>query len=48
MNYEFFHIPQGDIHYLARCLLLGLPHQQAKLLSKVKNAKWLAEFFAER
>ncbi|RPA97816.1 hypothetical protein L873DRAFT_1836217 [Choiromyces venosus 120613-1] len=37
-----------DDSSMARYLLLDLPHQQDKLLSKVKNTKWLAEFFAER
>lgn len=45
---ESCHIPHGDVSYLARCLLLDLPHQQDKLLSKVKNTKQLAEFFTER
>lgn len=41
-------IPQEDMDNLARYLLLDLPHQQDKILSKVKNTKQLAEFFTER
>ncbi|RPA95971.1 hypothetical protein L873DRAFT_1696044 [Choiromyces venosus 120613-1] len=48
MDDDSCHIPHGDMSYLARYLLLDLPHQQDKLLSKVKNTKWLAEFFADR
>ncbi|PUU75244.1 hypothetical protein B9Z19DRAFT_1131621 [Tuber borchii] len=47
-DYDDCDIPHGDMSYLARYILLDLPHQQDKLLSKVKNAKWLAEFFADR
>jgi len=41
-------IARRDMDYLARYLLLDLPHQQDKLLSKVKNTKQLAEFFMGR
>ncbi|KAG0641960.1 hypothetical protein HOY80DRAFT_952361 [Tuber brumale] len=41
-------MPQLDMDNLARYLLLDPPHQQDKVRSKVKNTKWLAEFFAER
>ncbi|KAG0638147.1 hypothetical protein HOY80DRAFT_1048643 [Tuber brumale] len=40
-------LPQMDIDLFARYLVLSLPHQQDKLLAKVKNRKQLAEFFIE-
>ncbi|PUU78737.1 hypothetical protein B9Z19DRAFT_1083504 [Tuber borchii] len=43
-----FGIARRDMDYLGRYLLLDLPHQQDKLLSKVKNTKQLAEFFMGR
>ena len=41
-------IPQIDMDYLARYLLLDSPAQQDKLLSKVKDTKQLAKYFADR
>ena len=41
-------IPQIDMDYLARYLLLDSPAQKDKLLSKVKDTKQLAKYFADR
>ncbi|KAG0643114.1 hypothetical protein HOY80DRAFT_947392, partial [Tuber brumale] len=41
-------IPQIDIDYLSRYLILDSLSQQDKLLSKVQNTKQLAEYFADR
>ncbi|RPA96608.1 hypothetical protein L873DRAFT_1924700 [Choiromyces venosus 120613-1] len=43
---NIYHISQIDMDNLARYLVLDSTYQQDELLSKVKNAKQLAEYFA--
>ncbi|KAG0643604.1 hypothetical protein HOY80DRAFT_1020020 [Tuber brumale] len=48
MDDESCDVPESDMAYLSRYLVLDSPHQRDKLLSEVHNAKLLEAYFIDR